>query len=140
MSYETAESAEQAFYRAFGKRETDAMMALWKPVGDVLCIHPMGPVLSDLDTIRESWTEIFAAPIERKITTTLLAETRTSQCVVRAVIEHFSIPGRPETFAPVFATNTFWRGDGGWYIAAHHASPGQFEEPAATQDGGQTRH
>lgn len=116
------------------------MMALWKPVGDILCIHPMGPILTDLDTIRESWMEIFAAPIERQITTTLLAETRTPQCVVRAVIEHFSIPGRPETFAPVFATNTFWRGDRGWYIAAHHASPGQVQENEPDQGEGHTRH
>ena len=140
MPRETAESAEQAFYDAFGRGETDAMMALWKPVGDVLCIHPMGPILTDLDTIRKSWLEIFATPIERKITAELLAETRTSQCVVRAVIEYFSIPGRPETFAPVFATNTFWRGDGGWYIAAHHASPGQIQEPELAVEEGQTRH
>lgn len=140
MSYESAELAEQAFYEAFGQGETDSMMALWKPVGDVLCIHPMGPILTSLDTIRESWLEIFAVPIERKITIELLAETRTPQCVVRVVIEHFSIPGRSETFAPVFATNTFWRGDGGWYVAAHHASPGHVQEPATPIDDGPTRH
>ena len=141
---DSPELAERAFYEAFETGDVESMMALWLPAGNILCIHPMGPALDNLDIIRTSWTEIFASPIDHKITTELLSETRTSQVVVRAVAEYFSIPGRDERFSPVFATNTFWRGDSGWFITTHHASPGRVEEPLVheetTDEAEPTRH
>ena len=128
MALPTAADAERAFYRAFEQGDVEDMMALWSPVGSVLCVHPMGPALTDLDMIRASWLEIFASPISHRIDTTLLMENRANDVVVRVVMENFTIPNREETFPPVFATNTFWRGDSGWYIASHHASPGKIDE------------
>ncbi|MEM7466007.1 MAG: nuclear transport factor 2 family protein [Pseudomonadota bacterium] len=139
MTCESPELAERAFYRAFEMGDVEGMMALWSPVGAVLCIHPMGPALTNLDAIRASWIEIFAAPHGAKISTELLSEQRANQVVVRAVVETFSIVGRSESFAPIFATNTFWQGDTGWYIASHHASPGKTLEVQETI-GEVTRH
>lgn len=138
MAFATALEVEKAFYHAFEQADVEDMMALWSPVGAVLCIHPMGPALTNLDIIRTSWLEIFAAPAVHRIDVRLLSETRADDLIVRAVMENFSVPGRDEIFPPVFATNTFWRGDSGWYIASHHASPGQPDErtasgPAATR-------
>ena len=131
LAIDSPELAETAFNDAFRTGDVESMMSLWLPAGDVLCVHPMGPALDDLDIIRTSWVEIFAAPVERIITTQLLSETRATGLVVRSVIEYFSMPSRNEAFAPVFATNTFCRGDSGWFIATHHASPGQVDGPPA---------
>ncbi|MGR8946850.1 MAG: YybH family protein [Gammaproteobacteria bacterium] len=138
MTFASPLEVEQAFYNAFEQADVEDMMTLWSPVGDVVCVHPMGPALTNLDMIRTSWLEIFAAPVMHEIEVELLSETRVNDLVVRTVMENFSVPGRNEIFPPVFATNVFWRGESGWYIAGHHASPGQLNErtvadPAATK-------
>lgn len=128
MPLDSPALAEKAFYLAFEQGDVEGMMTVWAPAGDVICIHPMGPALTNLDLIRTSWLEIFAAPFERKIVPEVICETAGNQVVTRSVLEHFSIPARDESFAPVFATNTFRQGDSGWFITGHHASPGRVAE------------
>ena len=140
MTFESPELAEQAFYQAFQDADVQAMMAIWSPVGKVLCVHPMGPPLTTLEVIRASWLEIFAGDLNQRIDTQVVMEKRAETLCTRTVIENFSIPGRNEQFAPIIATNIFWRGDGSWYLISHHASPARAQASSGTTAQGQTRH
>ena len=115
------------------------MMALWAPHENVICIHPMGPALTDRAAIRASWMEIFAAPANHRINIELLSETVGDDVASRTVVETFSIADREERFAPILATNVFSRNKAGWLLVAHHASPGRNQSGAA-QPVNQTRH
>lgn len=140
MSFESAAACEQAFYRAFQDADVTSMMAVWAPIGEVLCVHPMGHALVTREQIRASWLEIFAAPVEQRINFELVSEKRGETLCIRTVVENFSIPGSGEQFAPILATNIYWRGDGGWYLITHHASPARNQPAPAEPDPEQTRH
>lgn len=140
MAYESPELAEEAFYRAFEEADVDVMMSIWAPIGRVLCIHPMGPALTSRDVIRTSWLEIFAAPANHQIEIELLSEHRADGVCVRTVIESFSVAGQGDHFAPIIATNIFWRGDGGWYLVTHHAGPARNQPLSSESPSTETRH
>ena len=138
MSFESPAACEQAFYRAFEDSDVISMMAVWAPIGEVLCVHPMGAALVTRELIRASWLEIFAAPLEQRIHIEPVSEKRGETLYIRTVVENFSIPGSTDQFAPILATNIYWRGDGGWYLMTHHASPARAQPAPAESE--QTRH
>ncbi|HEY9847631.1 MAG TPA: nuclear transport factor 2 family protein, partial [Candidatus Caenarcaniphilales bacterium] len=52
-------AANQAFYRAFEKKDITAMSAVWSHGTGSLCIHPGGAALHGWEAIRASWEKIF---------------------------------------------------------------------------------
>ncbi len=50
----------QAFYRAFEKRDINSMAKLWFQGAGSLCIHPGGKVLKGWNEVRLSWEQIFS--------------------------------------------------------------------------------
>lgn len=134
-SFTSPQEAEQAFYEAFQRADLDAMMAIWAEDEDVYCVHPGGPRLTGLESIRESFRQIFSAGPSMRF------DIRAAQCLqggllaVHSVHEHITIMGERRQSSVVVATNVYINIGGGWRMVAHHGSPvAQAESrPAASQ-------
>ena len=63
--FATSEEAEIGFYEAFSNADLDAMMEVWAPSDEIICIHPNGPRLEGVAAVRDSWALIFSERIVR---------------------------------------------------------------------------
>ena len=128
--FATPLEAEAAFYTAFSKRDLDAMMAVWAEDGDIVCVHPLGPLLIGVQAVRAAWEALFRNEQEIKF---LVEERQRSQdegLALHAVLEHIRIGGKAQP--PVAATNAYRLTGNGWRMILHHASPApEPEKPAA---------
>lgn len=121
--FASPQDAESAFYEALTKADLDAMMAVWADDDDVYCVHPNGARVSGVESVRESWRQIFSSG------QTLRFQLRESQHVqgmmlsVHSVYEHITIAGETRARSPMIATNVYLRTERGWRMVAHHASP-----------------
>lgn len=129
--FASPQDAESAFYEALTKADLDAMMAVWADDDDIYCVHPNGARLTGVESVRESWRQIFSSG------QTLRFQLRDSQVVqgmmlaVHSVYEHITIAGETRPRGPVIATNIYLRTERGWRMVAHHASP--VPAPAAAE-------
>jgi len=127
--FASPQDAESAFYEALTKADLDAMMAVWADDDDIYCVHPNGARVSGVESVRESWRQIFSSG------QTLRFQLRESQYVqgmmlsVHSVYEHITIAGETRPRGPVITTNVYLRTERGWRMVAHHASPA----PAAAE-------
>jgi ketosteroid isomerase-like protein len=65
-------AANQAFYRAFEKKDIEAMEAVWSKGIGCLCIHPGRDALKGWMTIRDAWERIFQNTSYLEIDTDIL--------------------------------------------------------------------
>lgn len=59
--------ANEAFYLAFSSGDLSAMNKIWADRGDVVCVHPGWPALTDRDTVMESWARILGNADQPKV-------------------------------------------------------------------------
>jgi len=52
-------AVNQAFYRAFEKKDLEAMTAVWSKGTGSLCVHPGPKAPGGWDAIRDSWKKIY---------------------------------------------------------------------------------
>jgi ketosteroid isomerase-like protein len=120
--FASPQDAESAFYEALTKADLDSMMAVWADDDDIYCVHPNGARISGVESVRESWRQIFASG------QTLRFQLREQQYVqgmmlsVHSVYEHITVAGETRPRGPVIATNVYLRTERGWRMVAHHAS------------------
>jgi ketosteroid isomerase-like protein len=108
--------ANAAFYRAFARRDADAMAALWADVHPVACIHPGWDVLDGREAVLASWRGILGSDGAPEIACSL-AEARVLGDVA-FVTCHEAIGG-----GRLAATNVFVRERGAWRLVLHQATP-----------------
>jgi len=130
----SADEIEAAFYEALQTGDTERLMACWADEENIVCVHPGGPRLLGLQSIRDSFTTMFANGVISAYPEHLhKVESITSavhNLVERIVLE---LPeGSQEAF--VLATNVYMRTAQGWRMVAHHASPGTPQEMLAHID------
>jgi len=120
-----------AFYRAFARRDFDAVEALWARDLPVACIHPGWAPLRGRDRVMASFRAVLANPRSPEITESAATVHLVGESAF--VICYESIPG-----AKLVATNVFGREDGTWKLVHHHAGPvaGDDEEKDAPPDPG----
>ncbi|WP_085315321.1 YybH family protein [Derxia lacustris] len=129
--FSTPEAVEQTWYDALERGDAQAAMACWSDEDDVVCIHPNGPRLIGIDSIRHSYEEILAqGPL-----TVRPGRRHTQQnmlVAVHSIVEELPLR-HPRTGQPlrVFATNIYFKTPNGWRLVLHHASPN--EEPGQDQ-------
>lgn len=129
--FASPQDAESAFYEALTKADLDAMMAVWADDDDIYCVHPNGARITGVESVRESWRQIFSSG------QALRFQLRDSQVVqgmmlaVHSVYEHITVAGETRPRGPVIATNVYLRTERGWRMVAHHASP--VPAPAAAE-------
>ncbi len=131
--------AERAFYAAFARGDFDAIMSLWAPHDQVICVHPFGPRLSGRDAIAESWRQILAGDGSRHFELDVKSTWQNGDLAVHMLDEVISVPGSDAHFRPVIATNVYQCIDGNWFMVEHHASIDASDPPAAPVAGA-TRH
>jgi ketosteroid isomerase-like protein len=117
-------AANLAFYRAFEKKDIEAMSAVWSQGTGSLCIHPGRNALRGWKEIRSSWEMIFRntdyIEIETDITVT---EIRNQIAYVVLSENVFQVSRGRRVRAQSMATNVFERLAEKWYLVHHHGSP-----------------
>ena len=117
-------AANEAFYRAFEKKDIEAMSAVWSQGTASLCIHPGRDALRGWKEIRYSWEQIFKntkyIEIETEILTT---EVRNTTAYIVLVENLLQVSGGRTIKAQSMATNVFEQMAGKWYLVHHHGSP-----------------
>lgn len=121
--YTSAADAEAAFYDALARADLDAMMAVWSEDDEAVCIHPGGPRLVGLATIRESWRQMFADGVRLVVSLSQQVVCANMMQTVHNVFEHIAAEDDDRSPPPLVATNVYARGAAGWKIVMHHASP-----------------
>jgi uncharacterized protein (TIGR02246 family) len=117
----SAEEAEAAFYRAFERRDLDAMMAVWADEASIVCVHPGGPMLIGREAVRASWEQILGGGAMSFVVQEVRREIR-DRLAVHVVQEHIRA-GDERPGPPVLVTNVYRLTDHGWRMILHHASP-----------------
>lgn len=126
MSNERTEllTANEAFYRAFEKKDIEAMSAVWSQGTGSLCIHPGRTVIRGWKDIRGSWELIFKntqyIEIDLEIIT---AEVRDNVGYVILVEKLLQVSSGRKVQAQSIATNIFEKMASKWYLIHHHGSP-----------------
>ncbi len=126
MSNERTEvlAANEAFYRAFEKKDIEAMSAIWSQGTGSLCIHPGRNVLRGWREIELSWLQIFRNTKYLEIETEIIAvEIRGPIAYVILIEKLLQIVGGRSVQAESIATNIFEQMASKWYLVHHHGSP-----------------
>ncbi len=122
IRFNTPQEAEAAFYAAFMKRDVNAMMAVWAGDEKITCIHPLGPVLTGREAIREAWASMFHSAPEMQVIINERSRAQDGGLAIHVVEEHIRV--KNETSArPVYATNAYRLTEAGWRMVLHHAAP-----------------
>lgn len=121
--FDTPEAAEAAFYAAFEQADLAAMMQVWDDAPDIACIHPMGKVITGLAEVGRSWQEVFASELQLRFTREPVQLSESGNLAVSMLYEHIQVVGEEKPRPPMLATNVYRRGDRGWRLILHHASP-----------------
>lgn len=113
-----------AFYRAFEKKDLEAMASVWsKGIGSV-CIHPGREALCGWDNIQPSWQKIFRNTAYLEIDTSILSSELSGDLAYVILIEKvLQVAQRRRLEARSMATNIFEKMGGKWYLVHHHGSP-----------------
>jgi len=116
--------ANTAFYRAFEKKDIEAMSAIWSKGTASLCIHPGRDVIRGWDRVRSSWEQIFRSTQYLEINTKVIStEVNGDLAYVVLVEEVMQVLDRRQMKAESMATNIFTRMANQWYLIHHHGSP-----------------
>jgi ketosteroid isomerase-like protein len=115
---------ERQFYEALQHGDIDRLMALWSDDDEIMCVHPGGPRLVGAAAIRASFESIFAqgaVPVQPE----KVRRVASLSSAVHNVLEQVQVmgPDGPQA-AWVIATNVYLKGERGWRMVCHHASPG----------------
>ena len=117
-------AANAAFYRAFEKKNLEAMAAVWSHGIDSVCIHPGRHALRGWDQISSSWEKIFRNTAYLEIDTTILTTEVSGDFAYVILTESvLQIAQGRKTEAQSMATNIFERMAQQWYLIHHHGSP-----------------
>ena len=118
------EQANQAFYRAFEKKDIRALTAVCSQGTGSLCIHPGRTATKGWNAIQTSWQKIFAATQYLEIDTEIQSLQVSGDLAYVVLIETVrQASGRRQARAQSMATNIFERMGGRWYLVHHHGSP-----------------
>ena len=122
--FPTAQDAETAFYEALERCDLEGMMAVWSEDDEIVCVHPGGPRLVGAAAIRSSFEALFAngaIPAQPEQVRRIVSHSS----AVHNVLEQVQVMGPDGPRAAwVIATNVYLKGERGWRMVCHHASPG----------------
>jgi len=108
-------AANVAYYRAFARRDAEAMARLWAQEG-VSCVHPGWPPIFGREAILASYRDIFKNPFQDEIETS-------GETLIRAGNEGRIVCLERVGEALLVATNWFRLFDSEWRLVHHQASP-----------------
>lgn len=116
--------ANDAFYRAFEKRDLEAMAAVWSQGTGSLCIHPGRNAIKGWEAIHSSWVGIFRNTSYLEIDTEIIRIEINGNLAYVVLIETvLQVAGGRRAKAQSIATNVFECMAQNWYLVHHHGSP-----------------
>ncbi|MEM7007840.1 MAG: nuclear transport factor 2 family protein [Thermodesulfobacteriota bacterium] len=112
------------FYRALGTRDLELMGTVFVHDERAGCMHPGWVMLKGWEAIRQSWENVFdpADQLEIKLHN-LSIEIQNDAAWVTCVQELTYIKRDPVVMNVSVSTNIFERGESGWVMVIHQASP-----------------
>ncbi len=114
----------RSFYRAFERKDLDAMSSVWSQGTGVLCIHPGRQSLKGWQDVRASWQMIFKNTEYFEIELQVIsAEVSGTLGYVVLVEQLFQVVRGQRVEAKSMATNVFEKLGDRWYLVHHHGSP-----------------
>lgn len=116
--------ANEKFYEAFNKQDSDLMRRVWLDDHSITCIHPGWNVLRGVEPVMRSWQGIFqnSAPMDIRLSDA--AATASLDLVWVSCQENlYVISSGGVMTSKVHATNIFQQVGGEWKMILHHASP-----------------
>jgi ketosteroid isomerase-like protein len=117
-------AVNHAFYRAFEKKDLDAMNAVWSKGAGSICIHPGREALRGWERISDSWQKIFRNTNYIEIDTQIITIEINGDLAYVVLIETvLQVVGRRQLQARSMSTNVFERMAKQWYLVHHHGSP-----------------
>lgn len=117
-------AANQAFYRAFEKKDIEAMSAVWSQGTSSLCVHPGRDVIRGWAATRSSWEQIFRNTDYIEIDTDIITLEISNSIAYIVLIENLLQVVRGRSLkAQSIATNIFERMGHKWHLVHHHGSP-----------------
>lgn len=116
-------AANEAFYRAFEKKDIQAMSLVWFQGGS-LCIHPGGDALQGWQEVRRSWEQIFQNTNYLEIDIDIISTEVSTQVAYVVLVENVLqiVRGR-RLEAKSMATNVYQKMAQKWFLVLHHGSP-----------------
>lgn len=126
MSNEQSEvlAANAAFYRAFEKKDIEAMSTICSQGTGCTCIHPGRSALRGWKEIELSWRQIFRNTKYMEIETEIISvEVRSTIAYVVLIEKVLQVSGGRRLQAQSIATNVFECFANSWYLVHHHGSP-----------------
>jgi ketosteroid isomerase-like protein len=122
---EGVRAANSAFYAALEARDLDAMAEVWEHSDRIVVTHPGWPMLRGWARVAGSWDAIFrnTGYIQFVLTDEQVTVERDTAWVT--LDENILQAGESDDLSGSKATsvNVFVRGDDGWKMVVHHASP-----------------
>ncbi|MBW4695056.1 MAG: nuclear transport factor 2 family protein [Lyngbya sp. HA4199-MV5] len=117
-------ATNETFYRAFEKKDLEAMTAVWSQGTSSLCIHPGRNAIQGWEGIRSSWEAIFRNTSYLEIETEIVRVDVSGDLAYVVLLETvLQVTGRRQSKAQSMATNLFERMGQKWYLIHHHGSP-----------------
>ncbi|MEO1764920.1 MAG: nuclear transport factor 2 family protein [Cyanobacteria bacterium J06629_18] len=117
-------AANEAFYRAFEKKDIEKMSEVWSQGTGSLCVHPGWNILRGWKQVNNSWVKIFENTPYIEINTNVISiEIRENIAYVVLVENVMQVIKGSKMEAQSLATNVFELLGGKWYLVHHHASP-----------------
>lgn len=116
--------ANKAFYRAFERKDIEAMSRICSQGIATICIHPGCDFLKGGIEITTAWDKIFQNTNYIEIETEIITlEIRGDLAYIVLLEKIFQVINNRRMQAQSLATNIFERMGGKWYLVNHHASP-----------------
>ncbi|MBW4428889.1 MAG: nuclear transport factor 2 family protein [Nostoc desertorum CM1-VF14] len=124
MTKDEVLAANAAFYRAFERKDIEAMSAVWSQGTGSFCIHPGSNILRGWKEIRTSWEQIFKNTAYIEINTDIIA-TEINDNIAYVILREnvFQVVSGRRLEAQSTATNVFQFLGEKWYLLHHHGSP-----------------
>jgi ketosteroid isomerase-like protein len=120
LIFETAQDAEQAFYRAFATADFGLLKSVWAS-RDIACVHPGGAMILDTRAVLESWNGILSAQGPSNLKVEVMYRLTQQGQAIHLVRESFG-NGPGDDAGAVIATNVYKKDADGWHMYLHHAS------------------
>jgi len=119
-----AQSANEQFYKAFNKRDIEAMKRVWENDERITCVHPGWSPLNGFEPILNSWAGIFenSGNMEIRISDVRVLASE-DLAWVSCTEKLFTIAESGVLASQVFATNLFHLEGDVWKMVMPHASP-----------------
>ncbi|QIR36791.1 nuclear transport factor 2 family protein [Tolypothrix sp. PCC 7910] len=124
MTSDEVLAVNTAFYRAFEKKDIEAMSLVWSQGTGSTCIHPGRNVLRGWKEVKYSWEQIFKNTAYIEVNLDIISTEVNDNIAYVILRENILQVFRGQRLeAQSIATNVFQLLGGKWYIIHHHGSP-----------------